>query len=361
MHRYGNVQTVTKLKDLESDFHYCEVQIDMDVYYAFYNYNDLLEMVGKRVEYDTRVDIVDGNRVKVIATLIDKQIIPTIKGNYFNKLFPKNDKFRPVCNTKLRELKYGDIAYGGTYFLSGYKEGASAKAKWLDFSVIDAESKVSSIRIFISTLGEDSKEVKILKGMVGKYINCDVTYTQWGFQTGEVVVNTTEVIEPAEVSISLKNIMQTIEMDEELIAFLKGNSLLGRLKGIIHYEVGYHLVEMAMELYMVDLLDNISTDYNIKLLTRAVVCSRAYLIPSKANYSEDILNVVNILKSNLSSDKDLILLLDSNSKEDFPEKRIYKSIKSFVRKVIEERRGVVQDEKINTFITELYGFIDGLR
>ena len=61
-----------------------------------------------------------------------------------------------------------------------------------------------------------------------------------------------------------------------------------------------------------------------------------------------MLNTNKVLKSKLNNDKDLILLLDALSEEEIsPTKSVYIRIRKFIKQILNERRGLIDENKVH--------------
>lgn len=346
---YGVVESVKRVECIKAGLDYLEVTIDFDCLPMFGDYSIISQYIGKHVQYDTRLDMYQGRPITVIANLANVYTVQTVEAKEHMKLIPLRNKDRAVCTIDISSLKFGDIEYDCIGFLCGYKKGESSKAQWIDCDVVDKFAKVFTLRIFTKRLQEGGEEPEdIIKKLVGHYIKFTVRNTNYGYQTDghDIEIYNVPVIAPPEVEIAILEINKVLQEDEELRSFVEQYDLIQNLKGIINYELGYHLVEIAAELRMISTVSDITEEYEVRTLQRAAIASRVCLLPSKTKYSKVILNVTRVLKSALKTDKELLILLDVLSEEDVSStKRVYIEISKFVQQIIAERRGVLSDEE----------------
>jgi hypothetical protein len=118
---------------------------------------------------------------------------------------------------------------------------------------------------------------------------------------------------------------------------------------------------MASELYMINAIDNISTDLDIRAMRRAVICSRGYLLPKKTAWSRPMLNTNKIMTvPSLKADKELMLMVDTLSEEEASATKLtYIKIRGLVNDIIDIRRGI-ENEKDNSNIDDMRALLNGL-
>ena len=198
---------------------------------------------------------------------------------------------------------------------------------------MDKKAKQFVLRLFTSNLEGNVNAEEVIGELVGHYVKFDINSTRYGYQAQAFEVAITQII-------------QTVSTDKELMEYMTQYNFINILKGIIDGEFGYHLVAIASEIYCIKAISNISDEYNIQTLIRAAITSRGYLLPSKTKFSRPMLNTNKVLKSKLNNDKDLILLLDALSEEEIsPTKSVYIRIRKFIKQILNERRGLIDENK----------------
>ncbi len=346
----GKVESLKLLSHIKPGLDYCAIQIDFDELRIFGTYNDLTKYIQKYVKYETAEDMYQGEVFTRVADLCLEQTIQTVDKAEGVKLIPEGASTRSICNFSVDAIRPGDTEINCIALLCGYEQGASSKAKWADLSMIDRNAKVFSLRIFTSDLKDNMDPDLALQSMCGKYLKFNVSSTKYGLQTSAVEVVDYPVVCPPEVEVAIGIIMQSVAGDTLLQEYMAGYKYLDTLKGMLYGEPGYHLVELASELCMIDTLDNIASEYDVQLLRRAAVTSRGYLLPSKHSFSKVLLNTNKVLRSGLREDIQLIVLLDSpEGMQSTPNKRMFYRIKKLCRQVIEERRGFYEEDVIDNF------------
>ena len=211
---------------------------------------------------------------------------------------------------------------------------------------MDKKAKQFVLRLFTSNLEGNVNAEEVIGELVGHYVKFDINSTRYGYQAQALELVNIPVILPPEVEVAITQIIQTVSTDKELMEYMTQYNFINILKGIIDGEFGYHLVAIASEIYCIKAISNISDEYNIQTLIRAAITSRGYLLPSKTKFSRPMLNTNKVLKSKLNNDKDLILLLDALSEEEIsPTKSVYIRIRKFIKQILNERRGLIDENK----------------
>ena len=359
----GEVASVTLMENITSDIDLCKIQIDFDELYIFGKYNDLLNFLNKRVSYDVIPDMYNGHKITTVVNLAEIYKIQTLDKKEGIRLIPKDSEERPGCNFDSRALLFGDTKMDAVAYLSSITYGSSDKSEWADMSLVDKHSKVFSVRIFIrnATVEQGASVKKSLDAMVGCYVLMNITSTKYGFQTDAVNKLDLPVMCPPEVETAISIILSCSQDDEELMSYMKDFGFIDQLKSVIDIEPGYHLVRIASELSLINAVENVSNIYDFKLLRRAAITSRGYLLPSKTKFSRPLLNVTKVLKSKLGQDRELLLILDPTSEEAAsPSKNVYMRIAQFAEYLLQERRGINEEIKDIIDIKSLRNVTGGL-
>jgi len=359
MSTIGTVNSVTLIEDFNSGISCCSVNIDFDTVYVFEEYAALTDLIGKKVSYDVRREVYKGVPVTVACNIADLHKIQTVEKTKDIRLVPERSDDRVGCNIDISTLKLGDLRHNCVAFLSSYTLGRSDKAEWVDCVMVDMKSKTFSFRIFVRNGStEDCTVEEAIAAKVGHYVRFSITATKFGFQQVEdtkLDLVDVPVLLPPEVEVAIGIIVEAAKEDEALLNYMNYFDYIERLKKIIDIEMGYTLVEIASEISMIQAIQNISDIYDKKTMIRTAIASRGYLLPAKTKFSRPVLNVTKVLKTELGSDRELLLILDPAAEEEAsPTKRMYMDLASFTSRVVNERRGL--NEEINEHIN-----LDALR
>ena len=356
----GKVEKITFIKNIGESLDLCEILIDFDLLKIFYSYNELLRFMDEQVLYTIRPDVVDGQVVNVICELAMLSTIQTVKSTDNIKLVPEGTN-RTVCNLDSKSLRLGQYYPNVVAIMSKYVFGSSAKAKWFDCTLIDMCSREFVVKLFSS--GSTIEEMEqALKPMIGHYVNFDMEYTRYGFRTDEFVPLPQNVEESPEVIVAKEVIQGLINGDEALVEYNNRFNFMSTMSSVIDGEPGYTLVRMASELYMINAIDNISVELDIKAMKRAVICSRGYLLPHNTEWSKPMLNTTKLMQiPALKADKELMLMMDVLSAEEpSPTKLTYIELRGLVNNIIKIRRGSYNEKDSSVDIIALSDKFNGL-
>lgn len=355
----GKVESVKLLEKYDDGLDYCEMVIDFDTVKIFGDANELMQFLNKDVMYTRRPDVIHGKSEMVVYDLVVVSTIQTVTSSENIKLVPEGNK-RTVCNIECKNLRFGEFYPNSVALMSAVQLGSSPKSKWFDCAMIDAASKEFQVRLFASNV--DTMEMQVLlESFIGHYVAFDLEFTKYGYQTKEIILLPNEVEQSPEVIVAKEILTNLIASDAGLSDYNSKYKFIDYVSTVIDGEPGYNLVRMASELYMINAIDNISTDLDIKAMRRAVICSRGYLLPKKTAWSRPMLNTNKILMiPELKSDKELLLMIDTLSEEEAsPTKLTYVKIRGLVNDIINIRRGI-ENEKDNYNINDLRSMLNGL-
>lgn len=340
----GTCEKVDYIKRFEDKLDMVKLQIDFDEVYAFGDATEFAKFINKEVMYTKRPDVISGKIVDVVYDLVIVTTIQTVEAKEHVRLIPKNTD-RTVCNFKIADVRYGEFYPNRVAIMSSYQRGASPKAKWYDVVCLDKESKQFSLRIFTTNANRDELD-NTLDLFVGKYIVFDLESTRYGYQAKEIQALPQDVEASPEVEVAKTVLSKFIADDEDIKSYCDKYDFINVLSTIIDGEPGYGLVRIASELYIIDTLDSITNDIDIRAMKRATICSRGYLLPSKNNWSRPIANVskCNTIP-NLRNDVTLNDILDvTNNNEMSDTKKLYIRIREFVNDIVSIRRNIDEEE-----------------
>lgn len=347
----GKVTRITLIENVGESLDLCEIQIDFDVLKIFYDYNELMEYQNCDVSYTTRKDVVKGVEDLVVCELVKLATIQTVASVENIRLIPEGNK-RPLCNFDVKGARYGNYYPNITAIMAGYQLGSSPKARWFDCTLIDMYSREFVVRKFEPEGELDDVEDKYKKA-VGHYVVMDVESTRYGYQTKDIDVLPQDVELSPEVEVAKSVLENVIAGDPGLQEYCTRFDFINNMMSVIDGEPGYALVRMASELYMINAVENISTDMEVQAMRRAVICSRGYMLPHKVEYSVPLLNSTKIMTcQTLKADKELMLIIDALSRETASStKLMYIKIRGLVNDIINIRRGIEDEEAIDNIST----------
>ena len=343
----GHVESVKVIAEIVGGFCECDIVIDFDEYKIFYQRDVILSYVDKDVFYNTRPDVVHGETVNVICEIALVTEVMTVDANKNSKLIPVDSR-RPICNFKINDIKFGEFKPNCIAIFTKYTMGRSAKAKWYDCELLDAQSHLFELRLF-SPDADPTKPQNDMDVMLNGYVEFDIESTKYGYQTSEIRAIAQKVEASPEVAIAKVVVENVVKEDKPLLQFVTDTKLFQYLDAFVDAEPGYAYVRMASEIYLIEALANITNDIDERAMKRASICSYAYVIPHKDPWARSIVNVIKILKyTELREDEILKSLLDvAFEKECTTTKLMYMAIKNMVSQIIDIRRGVKHEEVDN--------------
>lgn len=359
----GLVNSIKLIDTIRPRLDYMEIKIDSVPYKMFGEYSKVVKYISGTVIYDTVPDVYQGKVIERVVDLTEERVITTTKADSTSKLLPEEKGVSPVCNFDFASLPLGSKQNGVVCYLSSFIENCSDKARWFDLSVVDMRSKVYTLRYFSSFSAATDETRNILSQLIGKYIRVDITYNQYGYQVQqqkEIELHPADVVLKPEVEIACGIIQDACKEDADLSEYMRTFNYIPKMKNIIDIEPGYYLVRVAMEISLINAVSNITDTFIRRALVRAAVTSRGYLIDKKNELSKPILNINKILRSPLQTDVELINILDALSGNTTQTKRMYISIAKFAKYIIEERRGLVNEEEIINNYGSISDMLGGL-
>lgn len=361
--KLGLVNSIKKIETIKQRLDYMEIVIDNVPYKMFGEHAKMIKYVSNSVIYETAPDIYQGKMIERVVDLVEERVITKTEADTTCKLLSDERDVNPVCNFEFASLPIGNKQSGVICYLSSFIENCSDKARWYDLRIVDMRSRVYTLRYFSSFSQASEETKKILTNLLGRYIRTDIVYNQYGYQvqnSKEIELYPVDVVLKPEVEVACSIILNECRDDAQLMEYIRTFSVVPKLKEIIDIEAGYHLVGIAMELSMIKAVGNITDTFVRRTLVRAAVTSRGYLIDRTNNFSKPILNVNKVLRSALKNDLELVNILDAVSPNTDATKRMYILISKFVKYILDERRGLIDEEKIVSDYNSISDMFGGL-
>ena len=356
----GEVKSIALIEHIKEGLDFCEIVIDFDTLNIFYNYNELIKFVDELVIYDIRWDVYKDKPVSLVANIAKAYTIQTIDKTDNIQLLPELAEERPGCNFEINSLRFGHTEYGCTAYFSSYECGSSDKTKWIDLTMVDMKSKVFTLRLFTKNIEGEADPLETADALKGHYVKFDITSTRYGYQTKGIELVNVEVLPPPEVETAIQVIRQASDNDDGLRKYMGQYDFIDTLRNVTDIEPGYHLVRIATELEIIRALKSVTNIYDTKLLTRAAITSRGYLLPAKTKFSRPVLNTTKLLRTELATDRELLLMLDPFAEEQPSHtKCMYIKLAGFSEYIINERRGTVEEKFCND-VDSARNFFNGL-
>lgn len=344
---HGVIDSIEVQEKYDTNLDFLAVTMNnLSTYYIFGKLEDYIKYVDADVQFEVREDVVHGIKYEIITSLALTSIVQSVESpedDYSTCLIPDVSKFRNVITFNKYNLKPDDVAMAQIVLVIDCKNGCSKITRWKDFTCLDVNSEMFNLRLFTN----DESVDEFCKNCINHYVMVDIKLDKkYGFQVfKDMTIDETEVQMPPEVYLSSMLLSMTAKRDEALWGYIQKYDMLEHLKSLVCYEPGYNLVEMAAEIKLVNTVCSIFASYDRKLLIRAVFASRGFLLASKADLSNPLINYHRIITSTLKDDFDLIRLLDVTNpiEEGDINKQAFFAIRRMLTTIMKGRRGIHEE------------------
>jgi len=329
MSKCTDIVLVEKLNNVDM----LRVTIDntIEAYWLF-NYSDALNYIDKEVIVDYRQDIYNGELCRFIKTFTIPTVIQTLDKSTDIKLYC--DQVDNHSNVSFSDIEVGESYKGAIVYCTACSYKASKAAVWQELIIRDKSMHTAVLRIF----DYESKEVNF----AGKYVMAELRRNKYGFQSEFINEVPGETIPNPEITIAKEYIQNFFIDDDVAQSYISKYNVLQFLEEAMDYETGYGLMRLAMELAMIDKMDNISRDVDFKSISQALLAKRGYLVRESV-LSKTVNNVL-LATSIQWPNKALVMrLLDECSENKPAEYYVMESIQSTVNTLLEVRKGTPLD------------------
>ena len=322
--------SITKINTLSDGTDVLDVVIDNDVHaYWFYDYAKSLEYVNQEVIVEYRKDIYGGQLCTFIATFTMPTKVNTLTKTDNIKLYC--DQIDNNANLVFDEIEVGESKMGCIVYCVSQEYKSSANAVWMELLIRDKKMKVAKLRLF----DYESKNVVL----AGQYVMTSLSRNKYGFQSEMIKPVTGEVVPNPEIDIAKQFILNYFADDIVSMDYINQTNILNFIGEAIDYEKGYGLMRLAMELSMVENLNNISRDVDHIAIGRALLASRGHLM-KQSILSDSFVNINIASRYNWDNRNTVLQLLDFENEKSPREYSVMQSIKDTVDTLINVRKGV---------------------
>lgn len=324
--------SVTKVDTLTTGEDVLNVCIDDTTHaFWFYNYADALKFVGEEVIVEFRKDIYKGELQQFIATFVKPTYVTTLDKQVNIKLYC--DQVDNNSNLSFNEVDDGETRQGCIVFCTYQEFKSSGNAVWQELIIRDKSMHTAKLRLF------DPKYKDV--NFVGQYVMTELSRNKYGFKSEMISPVNGQCPPNPEIEIAKKFINNYFANDTVALDFISSHNLIGALEENIDYEKGYGLMRLAMELSMVDNLNNISKDVDVTAIGHALLASRSYLTTGSV-LSNSVVNVTTALHHAWPNRRVVAQLLDEALEEKPKEYLIMKSIKDTIDTILRVRKGTLE-------------------
>lgn len=300
--------------------------------YWLYDYAESLKYVGKEVIVEYRQDIYNGALTQFIATFTIPTVVQTLDKSTGIKLYC--DQIDNQSNLSFSEIAIGESRPGCIVYCTACEFKSSANAVWQELTIRDKTMHTAKLRLF----DYENKAANF----AGSYVMTELSRNKFGFQSEIIHPVPGDVAPNPEIAIAKQFITNYFVNDANANAYIAMYNLLEFIERSIDYEMGYGLMRLAMELSIVESMDNVSKDVDFKSISQALLAQRGYLAHESV-LSKTVNNIILAMRINWD-DKALVLKLLDDSCENKPsEFYVMKSIQETVNTLLEVRKGTPLD------------------
>lgn len=295
-----------------------------------------MRFLNQKVLVTFKQDVMKGKLVDFIHGLTIPQTIVTLEKKENIKLFIE-DIPDTAANVMFKDLVDGDLKLNQIVYCDRVEEGASPKATWVEFRILDKKRNIAKLKVFNPERQDYSK-------FIGKYLVCDLRKTKFGFNTQEVHVkeNLTISANP-EIELAKRYILNTIAEDEALAAAVEKINLLHFMSVYNEegdLETGYLIVKTAMEVSLASEFRNLSQHIDFNLMRRAFILNKLFVLTDneEETRSKELQCILKVGATGIPLTKKLLSLIESNSKKVLLEREMMNNISSMVKKLLENTK-----------------------
>ena len=297
--------------------------------YWIYDYTEALKFIDKEVIVDYRKDIYKGELTTFIATFTVPTVVSTLDKHDGIKLYL--DQVDNLSNISFREIEDGDNRLGCIVFCTQSTFKSSSKATWMELTIRDRTMRTATLRLF----NYENKDVDY----TGRYIKTALKRNQYGFQSELIKPLDDEVYVNPEIALAKEFIMNYFADDSVALNYIGNTEVLEFLEELVDYERGYGLMRLAMELALVESLENISKDVDLQAIGQALLLKRGYLTNSASVLSHSYTNITLGFKYMFPNRRVVMQLLDESLEEYPAEYVIMNQVINMVDVILRTRKG----------------------
>ena len=320
---------ITLVETLASGDELLKVVIDNTTEaFWFYRYADAVKYLNEEVIVEYRKDVYKGQLCQFIATFVRPTVIQTLSATDNIKLYC--DQEDNNSNISFNEIGLGETRQGCIVYCTSCEFKSSSNAIWQELVIRDKSMHTAKLRLF----DYDNKAANF----AGQYIMAELTKSKYGFQSDLINPIAGEVPPNPEIAIAKTFISNYLVGDTVAQNYASSLNLLAFIEEAIDYEKGYGLMRLAMELSILQGMDNISKDVDLKSIGQALIASRGYMIKDSV-LSHSVNNIIIAYPMPWENKALVLQLLDEANDVELAERKVMNSIKSTVDTILEVRKG----------------------
>ena len=303
-----------------------------DSAYIIWSHANLVQYLNDEVIATFRQDMYNGTIAKFVNTIAKVGVVHTLERSNNVKLYV--DVTDNHSNIRFKEIEDGGTAVNAIVYVTDIRFDSSARAEWVDLTVMDQARKIAQLRIF----SPDSK----IQDFRGRYVMCDIRKNRYGLSTDSVVTVDNAFPFSPEVEISERFLMDAFAEDADILTLLAETKFVDFAKKVVDLEPGYILVRLAIELDVASELANLVKEVDVDLIKRCLLIEKFNIFQQTSPYRNDIVTFVTASRYRFEHKNEVLLTLYSDEEKFSMERVVLKQVREMAGTIINVKKGLIK-------------------
>ena len=303
-----------------------------DSAYIIWSHANLVQYLNDEVIATFRQDMYNGTIAKFDNTIAKDGVVHTLERSNNVKLYV--DVTDNHSNIRFKEIEDGGTAVNAIVYVTDIRFDSSARAEWVDLTVMDQARKIAQLRIF----SPDSK----IQDFRGRYVMCDIRKNRYGLSTDSVVTVDNAFPFSPEVEISERFLMDAFAEDADILTLLAETKFVDFAKKVVDLEPGYILVRLAIELDVASELANLVKEVDVDLIKRCLLIEKFNIFQQTSPYRNDIVTFVTASRYRFEHKNEVLLTLYSDEEKFSMERVVLKQVREMAGTIINVKKGLIK-------------------
>lgn len=303
-----------------------------DSAYIIWSHANLVQYLNDEVIATFRQDMYNGTIAKFVNTIAKVGVVHTLERSNNVKLYV--DVTDNHSNIRFKEIEDGGTAVNAIVYVTDIRFDSSARAEWVDLTVMDQARKIAQLRIF----SPDSK----IQDFRGRYVMCDIRKNRYGLSTDSVVTVDNAFPFSPEVEISERFLMDAFAEDADILTLLAETKFVDFAKKVVDLEPGYILVRLAIELDVASELANLVKEVDVDLIKRCLLIEKFNIFQQASPYRNDIVTFVTASRYRFEHKNEVLLTLYSDEEKFSMERVVLKQVREMAGTIINVKKGLIK-------------------
>lgn len=303
-----------------------------DSAYIIWSHANLVQYLNDEVIATFRQDMYNGTIAKFVNTIAKVGVVHTLERSNNVKLYV--DVTDNHSNIRFKEIEDGGTAVNAIVYVTDIRFDSSARAEWVDLTVMDQARKIAQLRIF----SPDSK----IQDFRGRYVMCDIRKNRYGLSTDSVVTVDNAFPFSPEVEISERFLMDAFAEDADILTLLAETKFVDFAKKVVDLEPGYILVRLAIELDVASELANLVKEVDVDLIKRCLLIEKFNIFQQTSPYRNDIVTFVTASRYRFEHKNEVLLTLYSDEEKFSMERVVLKQVREMADTIINVKKGLIK-------------------